>query len=147
MFQHLRRGSRVILWSSQTWRRAAWPTGTAVWGMLHQFYNETSNIRLEWLKRSLYWPFRGIHVSRETVKFWYLKVHSYTVEPVFSGPRDERPPAMYGQCSDVPITFQRKYPWDERPPGGRGRGRGQRFFVIFHLLGRTVNFILINIFQ
>ena len=66
-----------------------------------------------------------------------------TVEHVFSGPRDERPPAMYGQCSDVPITFQWKYPWDERPPGGRG----QRFFVIFHLLGRTVNFILIQIFQ
>ena len=48
----------------------------------------------------------------------------YTGEPVFSGPRDERPPAMYGQFSDVPITFQRKCPSDERPPGGRG----QQFF-------------------
>ena len=66
-----------------------------------------------------------------------------TVEPVFSSPGDERPPAMYGQCFNVPITFQWKYPWDERPPGGRG----QRFFVIFHLLGWIVNFILINIFK
>ena len=91
-----------------------------------------------------------LHILIKTIQFFYSGVLWYhfivtTVEPVFSGPRDERPPAMYGQCSNVPITFQRKYPWDERPPGGRGRG--QRFFVMFHLLGRTVNFILINIFQ
>ena len=58
--------------------------------------------------------------------------------------RPPRPPAMYGQFSDVPIIFQRKCPWDGRPPGGRRHGH--RYFVIFHLLWQTVNFILQNKF-
>ena len=41
-------------------------------------------------------------------------------------------------CTDsFPISFQRKCPWDEWPPGGCG----QRCFGIFHLLGQTVNFV------
>jgi len=40
-----------------------------------------------------------------------------TVEPVFSRPNDQRPPAMF---SNVLITFQRKCPLEEQPPAGRG---------------------------
>ena len=50
-----------------------------------------------------------------------------TVVPVFSGPRDERPPTMYGHFSEVPIDFQRICPLDQRTPTERGRGQ---FFLI-----------------
>ena len=56
--------------------------------------------------------------------------------PVFSGPRDERPPTMYGHFSKVPIDFQRIFPLDQRTP--TERGRGQFFLIIIPLLKRTV---------
>ena len=68
-----------------------------------------------------------------------------TVVPVFSGPRDERPPTMYGHFSKVPIDFQRICPLDQRTP--TERGRGQHFFIIIHLLKRTVIAIWVFIFQ
>ena len=43
--------------------------------------------------------------------------------PVFSGPRDERPPTMYGHFSEVPIDFQRICTLDQRTPTERGRGQ------------------------
>ena len=63
----------------------------------------------------------------------------YTVVPAFSDPSDQRSPAMYGHFSNVPIVFQRICPLNQRTPAQRGRG--QRFFIIIPLLGRTVIFI------
>ena len=56
--------------------------------------------------------------------------------PVFSGPRDERPPMMYEHFSEVPIDFQRICPLDQRTP--TERGRGQFYFIIIPLIKRTV---------
>ena len=56
--------------------------------------------------------------------------------PVFSGPRDERPPTMYEHFSEVPIDFQRICPLDQRTP--TERGRGQFYFIIIPLIKRTV---------
>ena len=53
-----------------------------------------------------------------------------TVVPVFSGPRDERPPTMYGHFSKVPIAFQRICPLDQRTP--TERVHGQHFLLLFH---------------
>ena len=58
-----------------------------------------------------------------------------TVVPVFSGPRDERPPTMYGHFSEVPIDFQGICPLDQRTPTERGRGQ---FIIIIPLLKRRV---------
>ena len=62
-------------------------------------------------------------------------IYIYTVVPVFSGPRDERPPTMYGHFSEVPIDFQRICPLDQRTPTERGR---RQFLIIIPLLKRTV---------
>ena len=52
-----------------------------------------------------------------------------TVVSVFSGPRDERPPKMYEQFSEVPIDFQRICPLDQRTSTERGRGQ---FFCYYY---------------
>ena len=61
---------------------------------------------------------------------------TYTVEPVFSGPRDERPPAMYGQFFRCPQSL-----FNRNVPEMRGH-LVDADSVFFHLLGRTVNFIM-----